>query len=132
VKIAGGWHDVVYVTTVNNSVYAFDANDASAIAPLWHVNFGTPAGVRDADFTCTDINGNMGIVGTPVINAEKTVLYVVALTKAGGHFSQRLHALDLATGADLPTARQRSRRLISIPSGRTSVRAFSFLEEMYI
>jgi hypothetical protein len=104
VKIAGGWHDVVYVTTVNNSVYAFDANDASAIAPLWHVNFGTPAGVRDADFTCTDINGNMGIVGTPVINAEKTVLYVVALTKAGGHFSQRLHALDLATGADLPNS----------------------------
>jgi hypothetical protein len=104
VKIAGGWHEVVYVTTVNNSVYAFDANDASATAPLWHVNFGTPAGVHDADFTCTDINGNMGIVGTPVINAEKTALYVVALTKAGGQFSQRLHALDLATGADLPNS----------------------------
>ncbi len=102
VKIAGGWHNVVYVTTVNNSVYAFDANDANATAPFWHVNFGTPASVHDADFTCTDINGNMGIIGTPVINAEKTALYVVALTKAGGHFSQRLHALDLATGADLP------------------------------
>ena len=48
VKIAGGWHDVVYVTTVNNSVYAFDANDATATAPFWHVNFGTPAGVQDA------------------------------------------------------------------------------------
>ena len=104
VKIAGGWHDVVYVTTVNNSVYAFDANDASATAPLWHVNFGTPASVHDADFTCTDINGNMGIVGTPVINAERTALYVVALTKAGGQFSQRLHALDVATGADLPNS----------------------------
>ena len=104
VKIAGGWHDVVYVTTVNNSVYAFDANDASATAPLWHVNFGIPAGVHDADFTCTDINGNMGIVGTPVINAEKTALYVVALTKAGSQFLQRLHALDLATGADLPNS----------------------------
>jgi hypothetical protein len=104
VKIAGGWHDVVYVTTVNNSVYAFDANDASATAPLWHVNFGIPAGVHDADFTCTDINGNMGIVGTPVINAETTALYVVALTKAGGQFLQRLHALDLATGADLPNS----------------------------
>jgi hypothetical protein len=102
VKIGGGWHDVVYVTTVNNSVYAFDANDASATAPLWHVNFGTPAGVNDADFGCTDMNGNMGIVGTPVINAAKTTLYVVSLTKAGGKFMQRLHALDLATGADLP------------------------------
>jgi outer membrane protein assembly factor BamB len=104
VKIAGGWHDVVYVTTVNNSVYAFDANDARETAPLWHINFGTPASVHSADFTCTDINGNMGIVGTPVINAEKTTLYVVALTKAGGQFIQRLHALDLATGADLPNS----------------------------
>jgi hypothetical protein len=104
VKIAGGWHDVVYVTTVNNSVYAFDANDASASTPLWHVNFGTPAGVQDADFGCTDINGSMGIIGTPVINAGKTTLYVVSLTKAGGEFVQRLHALDTETGADLPNS----------------------------
>jgi hypothetical protein len=102
VQIGGGWHDVVYVTTVNNSVYAFDANEANATAPFWHVNFGTPAGVSDADFGCTDINGNMGIIGTPVINATKNTLYVVSLTKAGGKFVQRLHALDMATGADLP------------------------------
>jgi len=100
-KIAGGWHDVVYVTTVNNSIYAFDANDANAATPFWHVNFGTPASVHDADFGCTDINGNMGIIGTPVVNADKTTLYVVALTKAGDLFSQRIHALDLTTGADL-------------------------------
>jgi len=104
VKIAGGWHDVVYVTTVNNSVYAFDANDAHAAAPFWHVNFGAPASVNDADFGCTDINGKMGIIGTPAINNEKTTLYVVALTKAGGQFTQRLHALDLASGADLPNS----------------------------
>ena len=104
VKIAGGWHDVVYVTTVNNSVYAFDANDVSAAAPIWHVNFGTPANLHDADFGCTDMNGNMGIVGTPVVNAQKTTLYVVSLSRAGGGFSQRLHALDLATGADLPNS----------------------------
>jgi len=102
VKISGGSHDVVYVTTVNNSVYAFDANDSSATRPLWHVNFGTPASVHDWDFGCTDINGNMGIIGTPVINAEKTTLYVVSLTKVGSGFVQRLHALDVATGADLP------------------------------
>jgi len=102
VKVGGGWHDVVYVTTVNNSVYAFDANDATAGEPLWHVNFGTPANLHSADFGCLDINGNMGIIGTPVINADKRVLYVVSLTKAGGRFVQRLHALDPATGADLP------------------------------
>jgi len=102
VHIGGGWHDVVYVTTVNNSVYALDANDASAKAPFWHVNFGTPASLHDYDFGCLDINGNMGIIGTPVIDPEKGVLYVVALTKVGGKFEQRLHALDASTGADMP------------------------------
>ena len=66
IKIGGGWHDVVYVTTVNNSVYAFDANDATE-SPFWHVNFGAPASLHDADFGCLDMNGNMGIVGTPVM-----------------------------------------------------------------
>ncbi|HKO18232.1 MAG TPA: hypothetical protein VJU82_05035, partial [Acidobacteriaceae bacterium] len=42
VHIQGGTHDVVLITTVNNSVYAFDANDTQASGPLWHVNFGTP------------------------------------------------------------------------------------------
>ncbi len=102
IRVGGGTHDLVYVTTVNNSVYAFDANDTSATRPVWHVNFGTPANLHDADFGCLDINGNMGIIGNPVINAQKTALYVVALTRAGDHFEQRLHALDLATGADLP------------------------------
>jgi hypothetical protein len=101
VKIGGGWHDVVYVTTVNNSVYAFDANDPLATQPFWHVNFGTPANLHDADFGCLDINGNMGIIGTPAIDRASSILYVVALTKSGTGFTQRIHALDLATGADV-------------------------------
>jgi hypothetical protein len=101
VKIGGGTHDVVYVTTVNNSVYAFDANDAAASTPLWHVNFGTPANLYSTDFGCLDMNGNVGIVGTPVIDKETATLYVVALTKAGSGYQQRLHALDIATGADM-------------------------------
>ncbi len=101
IKVGGGWHDLVFVTTVNNSVYAFDARDAAATAPIWHVNFGTPANLNDADFGCLDINGQMGIIGAPVVNAAKTALYVVAITKSGGKFEQRMHALDLATGADL-------------------------------
>jgi len=102
VPVAGGAHDIVYVTTVNNSVYAFDANDAEAVAPLWHVNFGTPANLHSAPFGCLDINGQMGIIGTPVIDKARGVLYVVALTRVGDSYAQRLHALDLATGADLP------------------------------
>ena len=102
ISIGGGMHDVVYVTTVNNSVYAFDANDPAATQPFWHVNFGTPANLHSANFGCLDMNGQMGIVGTPVIDKARGALYVVALTRAGGGFEQRLHALDLATGADLP------------------------------
>lgn len=102
--VNGGTHDVVYVTTVNNGVYAFDANDPQATIPFWHVNFGTPANLHDADFGCLDINGNMGIIGSPVIDLETHALYVVALTKVGNTFTQRLHALDLATGADLPNS----------------------------
>ncbi|MEO6816675.1 MAG: hypothetical protein ABI177_08225 [Edaphobacter sp.] len=104
IKIGGGFHDVVYVTTVNNSVYAFDANGTSASTPLWNVNFGTPANLHDADFGCLDINGKMGIIGTPVIDRQSGTLYVVALTRAGGSFIQRLHALDIATGADMPNS----------------------------
>ena len=101
VTVAGGVHDVVIVTTVSNSVYAFDANDATAVKPYWHVNFGTAADLHDANFGCLDINGNMGIIGTPVIDAAKKTVYVVALTRVAGKFQQRLHALDLVTGADL-------------------------------
>jgi outer membrane protein assembly factor BamB len=108
VEVGGGTRDLVYVTTVNNSVYAFDANDADASLPVWHVNFGMPANLHSASFGCLDINGQMGIIGTPVIDKARGVLFVVALTRAGAlngpgtGFTQRLHALDLATGADLP------------------------------
>jgi hypothetical protein len=102
VQVNGGTHDIVYVTTVNNSVYAFDANDPEASAPIWHVNFGTPANLHSTNFGCLDMNGQMGIVGTPVIDKVRGVLYVVALTQSGAGFTQRLHELDLATGADMP------------------------------
>ena len=102
VLVNGGYHDLVFVTTVNNSVYAFDANDAGHVEPVWHVNFGQPANLHDYDFGCLDINGNMGIIGTPVIDPVARTLFVVALTKTGGHFEQRLHKLDVSTGADLP------------------------------
>ena len=100
VKLRGGTHDLVYVTTVNNSVYAFDANDAAASEPFWHVNFGTPPTIYDGKYGCSDMVGNMGIIGTPVIDAQEGTLYVVAATRVGNGFIQRLHALDLATGAD--------------------------------
>jgi hypothetical protein len=102
VQIAGGARDVVYITTVNNSVYAFDAVSPVAAKPYWHINFGAPVSLAEGNFGCTDINGNTGIIGTPVIDAETHTLYVVALTKSGATYVQRIHALDLSTGADRP------------------------------
>ncbi len=49
VHIGGGWHDVVYATTVNNCVYALDANEPEAKKPFRRVNFGTPASLYDYD-----------------------------------------------------------------------------------
>jgi len=105
VTINGAQHNVVYITTVSNSVYAFDADDAAKKDPYWHVNFGKPASITDHHFDCTDITGNFGIVGTPVIDAQSGVLYVVTLTKLDKlHFVHHLHALDITTGRDLPNS----------------------------
>lgn len=99
--IAGGRHNVVYVATVANTVYAFDADTERPA--YWHVNLGPPASIQEHPaFWCQDILGNMGIIGTPVIDPVSRTLYVVALTDDGGRFVQRLHALDLCTGAERP------------------------------
>ncbi len=96
--IAGGRHNVVIVATAANTLYAFDAD--TNIPPYWTVNLGPPGSVEQHHFWCLDILGNMGIIGTPVIDPATGTFYVVALTHEGGAFVQRLHALDLATGAE--------------------------------
>jgi hypothetical protein len=97
-----GTHDVVYVATENNSVYAFDANTKQAA--LWHVSF-LAAGVTAVpapDTSESTITPEVGITGTPVIDVASSTLYVVSETKttAGPTYAYRLHALDLATGAE--------------------------------
>lgn len=107
VNIPGkGKHNLVMVATVNDSVYAFDADDPSVSEPYWRVNFLGPNAVppRNTDMTTwdyQDFSGNCGIVGTPVINPLTGTIYLVARTKEyGTNFVQRLHALDIRTGAE--------------------------------
>ncbi|PYU91129.1 MAG: hypothetical protein DMG25_15470, partial [Acidobacteria bacterium] len=101
VTINGGTHNVLYVATEHDSVYALDA-DTSAI--LWHVSFINPANlvttVSPADVNCTDISGEIGITATPVIDTTTHTIYVLARTKENGSFFQRLHAIDTVTGAE--------------------------------
>jgi len=97
VSIAGGTHNVVYVATTNNSVYAFDAITG---AQYWHVNLGTAFTIQDGGYSCDDVLATSGIMGTPVINGN--TLYVVNETWNGSTATHHLHALNIATGADLP------------------------------
>jgi len=86
--INGGLHNVVYVATMNNSLYAFDANTG---ASLWQVNLGTPG-----SFTWSGGVFTSGILATPVIDPGSGTIYVVALT--GGNY--HLHALNISSGAE--------------------------------
>lgn len=80
--------NVLYVATVNNSVYAFDVDDPDAEAPLWKVNL-TPAGARPVKATdvgqkCVpyrDFTDTIGIVGTPVIDPRSGTIFLVARVK---------------------------------------------------
>ena len=96
-----GTHAAIFVATEHNSVYAFDA--ASPADPLWHVDLNaaapgaTPLSARDV--RCPFIRPEVGITPTPVIDTTTGTIYVLARTKEGGRFVQRLHALDVATGA---------------------------------
>lgn len=99
VPIGGAAHNAVYVATEHNSVYAIDADSA---ATLWHVNL-TPAGgttVPWQNVDCGQIQPEIGITGTPVIDPSSGTLYVVAMTLESGNYIHRLHALDVASGAE--------------------------------
>ena len=109
VELAGkGRHNVLFVATEHDSVYAFDA-DGKTTEPLWRVTLLDPAkGVQPVaafDVQCPFIRPEIGITSTPVIDLPTGTLYVLARTKERGtdgatHFVQKLHALAITTGAE--------------------------------
>ena len=104
-----GLHNVVFVATQHDSVYAFDADTATGPngPPLWQVSLAnaaageTTAGVADV-LNCLTIVPELGITSTPVIDPSTNTLFVVAMTKRDGQVFQRLHALDVTSGAERP------------------------------
>ena len=109
--IAGATHNVVFVATEKNSVYAFDA-DGKSCTPLWHTSIGTPvpcsANVPVPGSNCSSVFGTsrIGITSTMFIDPTQGahgVIYVEGRTAPGGvaPFFHELHKLDLATGKDM-------------------------------
>ena len=105
--IAGQAHNVVFVATQHDSVYAFDADQNQQLwkASLIDTAHGAASGattVPSTDIDSSDIVPEIGITGTPVIDPTSNTFYVAAKSKENGAYVYRLHALDAYTGNEKP------------------------------
>jgi hypothetical protein len=96
----GTAHNVLFITTMHNTVYAYDADMPSAAGLLWQVNLGQPFPTSSWNAPYTDISPEVGILATGTIDLNAGVLYVVAETLQDGAAVFSLHALDLLSGAE--------------------------------
>ncbi len=100
-----GTFNAVVVATMHNTVYVYDADAENRLAdgktkPLWATWLGPPRpGGKDVDMWSTN-DPEWGIMGTPVIDPQKSTVWVVAWHAEGGTFTYRLHALNLKDGAE--------------------------------
>jgi len=101
-SVSGSLHNVVFVATEHDSVYAFDADTGST---LWQASLLATGETLSDTHGCFQVVPEIGITSTPVIDRSAGahgIVYVVAMSKdASSNYHQRLHALDLATGAEL-------------------------------
>jgi hypothetical protein len=107
----GHVHNVVFLATENDSLYAFDAdsNGGADAAPIWKVTLldaahGAGAGATSIPYKTAygqgDIGPTIGITGTPIIDPTTNTMYVVSNTEESGAFFARLHAINIITGAE--------------------------------
>lgn len=98
---AAGIRNVVYAATENDSVYAFDADSGNL---YWQVSLLGAGETASDSRSCGQVTPNIGITGTPVIDltaGPNGTIYLVAMSKDGsGNYHQRLHALNITTGAE--------------------------------
>ena len=96
----GSTHNVLYVATEHDSVYAIDADNGTV---YWNINL-IPAGGNTVnsttDLKCGDLAPEVGITGTPVIDINTGTLYLVAVSKVNGAVVQFLHAIDIQSSAE--------------------------------
>jgi Ig-like domain-containing protein len=102
VTIGGVSHNVAYVVTEHDSVYAYDAD---TFAQLWKVSMlGSGESTSEGVNGCGQVSPEIGITSTPVIDLNagpNGTIFLVAMSKSGTTYIHRVHALDLTTGADL-------------------------------
>jgi hypothetical protein len=105
-EIGGRRHTVLFVASMGNTVYAFDADDPAQSEPLWSRNLGTPA---PGDSWIGPVHH--GILGTPFIDVPTATLYVVALVAKDNEFNLFVNALDISNGRP----KYNSPQLLSFP-----------------
>jgi hypothetical protein len=100
VTIAGSTHNVLYVATEHDSLYAIDADNGTV---YWRVSL-IPSGGSTvnsvSDLACQDLVPEIGITGTPVIDTSTGTIYLVAKSKVDGNLVQYLHAIDVVTAKE--------------------------------
>jgi hypothetical protein len=104
--ISGARHNVVFVASMGNTIYAFDADDPAQSAPLWSRNLGTPA---PGDSWIGPVHH--GILGTPFVDVPTGTLYVVALVLKDDEYNLWVNALDIHNGSP----KYNSPQLLSFP-----------------
>ena len=119
--LAGGVHNVVYVVTENDSVYAFDAD---TFAQLWHVSVLGANETASDNRGCNQVSPIIGITSTPVIDLSAGThgeIFLVAMSlDSSGNYHQRLHALDLTTGAEISGSPTTIQATFPMTSGTTT------------
>ena len=98
VTINGNMHNVLYVATEANNVYAFDADNYGSGAPLWQVSLNQTGETAPSS---TNIEPTQGVTSTPVIDLSTNTMYLVSKHAAGSNHFFRLSALDITTGKQL-------------------------------
>jgi hypothetical protein len=125
VSIDGGTHNVVYIATEHDSVYAIDADTGATYANVSLIPAGGTTVNSTSDLTpaCGDIQPEVGITGTPVIDPSSNTLYVVAKSKVNGNIVQFLHALNAGTLAENAGSPVEIQASVEFVAGRTKSRS---------
>ena len=93
-NFSGTIHNVVYLATENDTLYAIDADNGTVLWQLSLIPSGASTGLP-GDIPCTEALQEIGITGTPVIDSTSNTIYLVTTTKENGSYVQRLHAIDI-------------------------------------